>query len=267
MDQDNWTLDFYPDFFEQEIYLIKEPVLEKEPGNREEINQVMEVVSEPEIKFDKPGKHQSTQKEPDKETEPVNMEGEGSVKEEVREAEIKYEEPGKPQLPQKEIVKEAEPETREEIKQVTEVVSEAELKNENTENPESPQMEFLGEFKQKLCILVSYEEAEWIIPKDKIILEKILESVNLNWEDIALFNTKSMDFKGSKHILENLKPNRMITFGPEFIKSPNIKADKVFVINDCKMLLCSDNLTTLALNRERKLVLWNNLKEMFNIKK
>lgn len=125
------------------------------------------------------------------------------------------------------------------------------------------EIEFFGENKKQVCIIVDYDNDEWIIPKDKLVLQKILTAVDLSFDDIALVNVNRLPDYDLEKII-NLIPNaKVISYGISESLTLDIEKNKVITDDNRQLLCCSDSLTSIAMSKQKKTVLWNNLKEMF----
>lgn len=126
-------------------------------------------------------------------------------------------------------------------------------------------VEFIGENKKSTAILVEYKDARWIIEKDKMVLQKILAAVNHDFNDIALINANQLQNSDVDQIIEELECKNIIGFdiNKSFIK--NMTTDKLQTIGNTKILFTSFNLTDIAMSKEKKRILWTNMKEMFDL--
>jgi hypothetical protein len=134
------------------------------------------------------------------------------------------------------------------------------IKETGTEINENTKLCFSGQNFKKVCVVVDYPHHESIIPKDALILERILASVNLTFEDIALVNQSKSRIQ-PEDIPYHLETQKLIAFGIKNMKQYN----QVEFRKDLKLLYCPDNLSNLAMSKEKKIILWQNLKDMFNI--
>ena len=125
--------------------------------------------------------------------------------------------------------------------------------------------EFFGGNKKGVAILVNYRDERWIYFKDKIILEKILESVKLKFDDVALINTYYFKPKTTEELTDLLQVSKIIGFGinDPFVKS--LKRDEPEKTASASVFLMDSNLNEIAMNVDQKRILWKNLKLMFNI--
>jgi hypothetical protein len=126
--------------------------------------------------------------------------------------------------------------------------------------------EFSGGNKKGVAILVSYRDERWIYFKDKIILEKILESVKLKLDDVALINTYYLKSTTVDEFTALLGISKIIGFGihDPFLKS--FKRDEPQKTSNTSVFLMNADLQEIAMDVNKKRLLWNNLKIMFNIK-
>lgn len=124
-------------------------------------------------------------------------------------------------------------------------------------------IDFFGKNNKQLCILVDYDNDEWIMPKDKMVLQKILVAVDHSFDDVSLINVNRIPDHNLENITNAIPCKRVICFGINENLAGDYEKDKVIDTVGCKLLFCSDSLTTIAMSKQKKTVLWNNLKEMF----
>ena len=126
-------------------------------------------------------------------------------------------------------------------------------------------VEFIGENKKSTAILVEYKDTRWITEKDKMVLQKILTAVNHDFNDIALINVNQLQNSDVDQIIEKIECKNIIGFdiNKSFIK--NLITDKLQTIGKTKTLFTSFNLTEIAMSKEKKRILWTNMKEMFGM--
>lgn len=140
----------------------------------------------------------------------------------------------------------------------------------NTTEPEIIQdteklPEFFGGNKKGVAILVNYSDERWIYFKDKIILEKILESVKLKFDDVALINTHYFKPLSIKELSEKLEISKIIGFGINDAFVKDLKREEPVKTTKAAVFLMNSDLNEIAMNVAKKRILWNNLKLMFNI--
>ena len=129
-----------------------------------------------------------------------------------------------------------------------------------------PKIEYFGGYKNRVCLLVNYSDDRWIIPKDKIVLERILSAIKFDWNDIALLNVNEIKDLNLQEIINQMNPAYVISFGISRLDLSGFAKDQPEKYENCKMLIVSDSITDLSMSKERKAVLWKNLQEMFEIK-
>jgi hypothetical protein len=125
--------------------------------------------------------------------------------------------------------------------------------------------EFFGGNRKGVAILVNYNNERWIYFKDKIILEKILGSVKLNFDDVALINTHYFKPESIDYLSDKYKITKIIGFGinDPFLKG--LKREEPEKTATAAVFLMNSDLNEIAMNVDKKRILWNNLKLMFNI--
>ncbi|WPP52584.1 hypothetical protein [Catalinimonas niigatensis] len=128
-----------------------------------------------------------------------------------------------------------------------------------------------GDNKQGVLLLFYDKENKSLNSESKLLLEKILKSVNLTFEDIALCNWAPLEaeFENQKGVFESIqkiKSTKILAFGElplawslsHFFQKYHITQDA-----EGKKLLLADDLLKIAHNREFKVQLWNSLQQMF----
>jgi len=131
-------------------------------------------------------------------------------------------------------------------------------------NPDHPEIiEYLGNNKKSVCVLVNCSDERWIRFKEKLILGNILKALDLELEEIALVNINHLKQEVLSKFPDKLPGNKIISFGVYY---PNFELNKVIKIKNKDVLVVQDNLTEIGMSREKKGLLWKNLKEMFGKK-
>jgi hypothetical protein len=125
--------------------------------------------------------------------------------------------------------------------------------------------EFFGGNKKGVCILVNYRDERWIYFKDKLILEKILESVKLKFEDVALINTYYYKPPTIEELADQLLISKVIGFDINDPFMKGFKRDEPQKTSNSSVFLMNSGLNEIAMDVAQKRLLWNNLKLMFNI--
>jgi hypothetical protein len=125
--------------------------------------------------------------------------------------------------------------------------------------------EYFGGNKQGVAILVMYPDERWIYFKDKIILERILASVKLTFDDVALINTNFYKPESLEELTKSFNISKIIGFGinDPFLKG--LKREEPVKLPKTAVFLMNSDLDEIAMNVGAKRLLWNNLKLMFNI--
>jgi hypothetical protein len=125
--------------------------------------------------------------------------------------------------------------------------------------------EFFGGNKKGVCILVNYRDERWIYFKDKLILEKILESVKLKFDDVALINTYYYKPASIEEMADQLLISKIIGFNINDPFMKGFKRDEPQKTANSSVFLMNSDLNEIAMDVAQKRLLWNNLKLMFNI--
>ena len=124
---------------------------------------------------------------------------------------------------------------------------------------------YLGNNASKLCLLVYYPGEEWIIVRDKLFLEKILASVHLSFDKTALINIAGLGSKRFTDIHQRMPGNNFIGFGLPVTFTEKFPTDTMFRHQGSKIIFSASGLTDIAMDKNKKSVLWKNLKEMFGL--
>ena len=134
----------------------------------------------------------------------------------------------------------------------------------NLTEQEKP-VEFFGGNKKGVAIFVNYPDERWIYFKDKIILERILASIKLTFDDVALINTHFFKPESIENLSETLNISKIIGFGinDPFVKG--LKREEPVKTAKTAVFLMNSDLDEIAMNVDKKRLLWNNIKVMFNI--
>jgi DNA polymerase III psi subunit len=126
-------------------------------------------------------------------------------------------------------------------------------------------IDYFGGNKNGVAILVNYPDEEFIYFKDKIILERILASVKLTFDDVALINTHLIKINTLEEMAEKFHISKVIGFGVNDPFLKGINREEPVKMPKTSLFLMNSNLSDIAMDNTKKRILWNNLKLMFNI--
>ena len=127
-------------------------------------------------------------------------------------------------------------------------------------------IEFFGGNKKGVAILVNYPDERWIYFKDKLILERILASIKLTFEDVALINTHFFKPESIDILSDSLNIRKLIGFKINDPFLNDMKREEPVKTVKTAIFLMNSDLDEIAMNESKKRILWNNIKLMFDIK-
>lgn len=122
--------------------------------------------------------------------------------------------------------------------------------------------DYFGENNKYILILVNYKNYQYMPDNEKILLEKILKSLKLDYSDVAVLNLYHYPNISFDKLKKYFGCNKLFLFGvlPESINISTLMVYHTLEYNDTKILY-SDDLSEVAKNQESKLKLWNALKK------
>ncbi len=126
-----------------------------------------------------------------------------------------------------------------------------------------------GNKNSQVLLLVDYINADFLTSKDILFLKKILSSIQLEIENIALLNIKEQDHHFSKipQILKALPSvTKILFFGMDSVQLTGKQFNKYEEIQGRTVkFLFADKLSDIEKEKTLKLALWNSLKQVFSI--
>lgn len=125
--------------------------------------------------------------------------------------------------------------------------------------------EFFGKNQKGVALLVNYADERWIYFKDKMILEKILASIHLTFDDVALINTHYFKPESVDQLAQQFNISKIIGFAVKDSFLKDLKREVPIKTTKAAVFLMDSDLAEIAMNTDKKRVLWNNIKIMFNI--
>jgi hypothetical protein len=141
------------------------------------------------------------------------------------------------------------------------------LREESVNLPDQKKTpDFFGGNKKGVAILVYYPDERWIYFKDKIILERILASIKLTFEDVALINTHFYKPGSIDELSDTLELSKLIGFGINDAFLKGLKREEPVKTSKTAVFLMNSDLDEIAMDNSKKRLLWNNIKVMFNIR-
>ncbi len=145
------------------------------------------------------------------------------------------------------------------------VIAEAAPPTHQEEEEEVP-VTYMGQNNKQICILVSDAEAEFLSEKDETFLLKILQAVNLSFNDVALINGHNLSETTIADALVQVSYKILICFGdaPEDINLKKYLTKYEYLSDEQdRIYLQADALLDIAADRSRKQQLWKCLQEIF----
>jgi hypothetical protein len=127
------------------------------------------------------------------------------------------------------------------------------------------QVEYFGGNKKGVAIIVNYPDERWIHFKDKIILERILASAKLSFDDVALINTQFYKPESLEELHQKINTTKLIGFGVNAPFLSEFKREEPQKSPYTAVFLMNSNLEEIAMDHNKKRILWNHIKIMFNI--
>ena len=126
-------------------------------------------------------------------------------------------------------------------------------------------IDFYGQNRKGILILTDYSDEKHLSIGDSEFLKKILQAVNLTFDDIALVNIARHNTPAQLNKVNQFGAKTVIAFG---IKNESLGAvhqtTHYELVDQGEMhVLCADALSTIATDNDKKRKLWTNLKQMF----
>jgi len=124
-----------------------------------------------------------------------------------------------------------------------------------------------GKNKQQVVILIKNSNEQYLNTSQRDLMAKILAAVNLDFDDIAIINLAHYNQKFSIDKLTEPGAHYLISFG---VAQEDIKMDRNFILDEIFSrgnikLLFTASLENIEIDRNKKILLWNNLKKMFRV--
>ncbi|MDN5199733.1 hypothetical protein QQ008_00125 [Fulvivirgaceae bacterium BMA10] len=155
--------------------------------------------------------------------------------------------------------------TNKKLSPTEEVIAETKV-SDNNQNEATPKLNIKGENKKGILVLVNHQTEAFLEKEDEVLLSKILQSVKLSFEDIALVNAHALD--DQLGLLKEISYKKIVSFGVEdlnfAITQSSVKHYDLVPLNDGKLLL-ADSLKVISSDVEKKKKLWGGLKELFDV--
>ena len=126
-------------------------------------------------------------------------------------------------------------------------------------------IESIGENQKKILIIIEDKIEKSINEKNKDFLVKILQSVNLTFKDVAIVNCAHYSALNFEIYRDYFLPTKLIVFVNKFepvMDWVGLKMYKRFQVEEMAFFL-ADSLSILQEDKDKKMQLWNALKELF----
>jgi hypothetical protein len=144
--------------------------------------------------------------------------------------------------------------------------SETSQSDKTVSSSSSASIDCYGSYKQGVLILVNQPSSSSLIPKERLVLENILQAVGLSFSDVAVINIRQEEGLTSQRILEEYKPKQIIGFGlPEAFLPDQPAPYQLATLTDGTMVLVGDQLSMIAADKNLKIQLWKSLKHLFSL--
>lgn len=128
---------------------------------------------------------------------------------------------------------------------------------------EAKPVTFFGENEKGILIMVNDPDSEYLNSNDLEFLMKIIESgLKYSRSDIALVNTSK---HAPEQVIDEIDFSHLISFGCEVSKIKQDTSQYHPLDHDGKKVIFAHDLKVIACDREKKKLLWNCLKTIFNV--
>lgn len=128
----------------------------------------------------------------------------------------------------------------------------------------SPKIDFKGDNTKDLLVLVGTSSSEDISTDDEQFLNKILHAIGIGIEEIALVNIGAQKIKSITQ-LDIINFSHLICFTtdtPDFLSGDKTELYGIFKLYGKTILLCHE-LKEIAADKNKKVRLWQQLKQLF----
>ncbi|POY35862.1 hypothetical protein C3K47_14025 [Solitalea longa] len=130
--------------------------------------------------------------------------------------------------------------------------------------------EYLGENNRYVLVLVNYPNSKYITDKDKEFFLKVIAALKMSLDDVAVLNyahCKNADLTALKNFFSCSKvigfdlPSDALVF-----KGLNMHDYATTNFSGMSIMRSPDTLSAIEADKNKKMVLWNALKLLFNVK-
>ncbi len=144
----------------------------------------------------------------------------------------------------------------------TEISKELDISSSAT--PEINSIDFFGQYRQKILILVTYPNQKNLIPKDQMVLERILAALGISFDDVAIVNVEKAQLTFNE-IQEQMGWHKLIAFGVKHDFIPfEVPENELTSLENGEKIFLAPNIAEIAASKNLKRMLWQNLKTLFN---
>lgn len=131
------------------------------------------------------------------------------------------------------------------------------------ETPAIPEFSFQ---QKEVLVLIDEQCEDFLLPENEALLSRILQSVGLSTDDIALVNLHTMEPQAMIQALEKVPFRVVLSFGAQIEggSSGNFFSPYVVSIDDTgKKVLLADCLEKISSDQDKKKRLWQCLQQLF----
>lgn len=132
--------------------------------------------------------------------------------------------------------------------------------------PAETALAYQGKNLKKILVLTCSEEADFLTEPEQAFLEKILQALQLNFEDVAIVNVIKIN-KDTVDKINRFDCRYMISFGVTNAQMPVNSETSFYEVFEQEKItyLLADPLLTIEGDQHKKRKLWNALKKLFSV--
>ena len=122
-----------------------------------------------------------------------------------------------------------------------------------------------GDVDSTVLLMVTEPAHEWLEPGDQAFLQEILKAIKLSYDQVALVNLQHVE---TKHFdwLRGKGFGKVVLFGDDARAGGMVPAGQrpyMTAGHQSATILCAEPLSAIRADRNKKVALWNALKELF----
>jgi hypothetical protein len=130
---------------------------------------------------------------------------------------------------------------------------------------ETPPVNFnyRGLYKKNFLVVVYYPDLEFINDKHLTALQSILNRLEFNLDDVAIFNKAKYSEASSEHLTDFFKPEKLLILGKHALPKAiaPLTLNKLQPLNNCSTLF-SFSFEEMMDNNENKKAFWEQMKQL-----